>query len=175
MAVQVVSGSEFNYFAPHVVNYDVLAEDFQHYGPVATIQPGAPIEFQIPGIDDQYLDLASSYMEVSMRLLAADGANLAQGTLVGTSNLTLHSLFRSVDVEVFGKVISDSNHLYPYRSIMETLFNYPKDVLTTGYSIEGFVQDTAVARTMEDTSLAQAGTNFERTYKIASKLPQMFR
>ena len=94
-----------------------------------------------------------------MLLLAADGANLAQGTLVGTNNLTLHSLFRSVDVEVFGTVISDSNHLYHYRSNMETLLNFPKDVLTTRYAIEGFLQDTAEATTMGDTSLAQGGTN----------------
>ena len=114
MAVQVVSGSEFYYFAPQVLNYDVIAEDVQHYGAVATIQPGAPNEFQIPGIDDQYLDFASRYLEGSKRVLAADAANLAQGKLVGTSNLTLHSLFRSVDVEVFRKVISESNHLYPY-------------------------------------------------------------
>ena len=94
-----------------------------------------------------------------MRRVAGDGANLAQGTLVGTSNLTLHSLFRSVDVEVFGKVISDSNQLYPYRSFMETILNFAKDGLTTHFPIEGFLQHTAGATTMGDTSHAQEGTN----------------
>ena len=39
-------------------------------------------------------------------------------------NLPLHSLFQSVTMKIADKVVTESNNLYPYRPLFETMLNY---------------------------------------------------
>ena len=136
-------GSELNLFEPAVSQSAVVGEFVQEFKPLATIIQGSPLNFEIEGGGNNYVDLNNTKLEVRVKLTGADGAAIAGGTRVGVANLTLHSLFSSMIVKVQDKVVTDSNNLYGYRALLETLINYQSDVLKTRMLCEGFIEDTA--------------------------------
>ena len=74
---------------------------------------------------------------------------------VGTVNLPLHSLFKSVTMKVADKGVTESNNLYPFRALMETLLTYEDEVMKTRLKCEGYEEDNALT----DTNPATGGTN----------------
>ena len=58
-------------------------------------------------------------------------------------------------MKIADKVVTESNNLYPFRALMETLLNYEAEVMKTRLNCEGYEEDNALA----DTSSAAGGTN----------------
>jgi hypothetical protein len=88
--------------------------------------------------------------------------------VVGPVNLTLHSLFANVEMEVKEKLVTDPSQLYPYRAFLETLTNYNKDVLKTRHYAEGWTKDTAGQLEVSDpaganTGLGERATRFNQS------------
>ena len=54
---------------------------------------GGPIEFEISGSGEDYIDFANTVLYVKANITANDGTNLAADAAVGPANLFLHSLF----------------------------------------------------------------------------------
>ena len=55
----------------------VIENEFnREYAPLATIQPGAAIEFRVTGSNDLYLDLNNSRLHVIAKITKANGTNL---------------------------------------------------------------------------------------------------
>ena len=123
--------SELNLFEPPVIQSAIEVETLQEFGPLATIMQGAPIDFQIEGGGENYIDLNNTKLEVRAKVTMPDGTDIARGTQVGVANLPLHSIFESVTIEIADKVVTETNNMYPFRAIMETLLNYEKSVLDT--------------------------------------------
>ena len=138
-----VMKSEFDLFPVRAVQNSVVRAFKREFTPISAIQPAAPIEFAIPGVPNLYLDLAISELYVRVKIVRSDGANLANTDLFGTINLTLHSMFSNVEVELGSKVISDPNGLYAYRSYLETLLTYSPEVQNTYMQKELWYKDTA--------------------------------
>ncbi|KAK7093427.1 hypothetical protein V1264_007186 [Littorina saxatilis] len=92
--------------------------------PIATLTDTGPIEFQVSGSGDDYLDLANTFLYVSAAIKHADGTNLADDEEAGPVNLWLHSLFSQLDVSLNNVLISSSTHNYAYRAFLETLLSY---------------------------------------------------
>ena len=122
---------------------NVIENEFnREYAPLATIQPGAAIEFMVKGSNDQYLYLNNSHLHVLAKITKADGTNIDANT-AGPINLTLHSLFREIAVELNNRNVGDTSQLYPYRSFIESLLNFCKETQETRLLCEGWTKDTA--------------------------------
>ena len=79
---------------------NVIENEFnREYAPLATIQPGAIIEFRVTGSNDLYLYLNNSRLHVLAKITKADGTNIDANT-AAPINLTLHSMFREIDLEL---------------------------------------------------------------------------
>ena len=153
-------GSELNLFEPPVTQSAIEGENIQEFGPLATIIQGAPIDFQIEGGGENYIDLNNTKLEVRAKLTMPDGTNIAGGTRVGVVNLPLHSMFESVRIKIADKVVTETNNMYPYRALMETLLNYEKSVLDTRLKCEGYEEDLSTQ--MDDTDPAGGNTGLGR-------------
>ena len=140
-------GSELNLFEMFMNKTAVIGEMVQEFAPLATIIQGAPYEFQIEGSGKNYIDLNDSKLEVRVKLTTPTGADIAETVNVSTVNLPLHSLFQSVTMKIADKVVTESNNLNPYRSLMETLLNYEAEVMKTRLKCEGFEEDVSLALT----------------------------
>ena len=76
------------------------------------------------------------------------------------ANLPLHSMFESVTIKIADKGVTETNNMYPFRAIMETLLNYEKSVLDTRLKCEGYEED--VSAHMDDTDPAGGNTGLGR-------------
>jgi len=63
------------------------------YHPLTAVRDGGPMEFEISGSSEDYIDFANSVLYVKAMITAKDGGNLAADAEVGPVNLFLHSRF----------------------------------------------------------------------------------
>ena len=59
---------------------------------------GTPINFEIPGAGDEYIDLCNSLIFVRLKVVKADRTIMGDDTVVAPTNVFLQSLFSQVDV-----------------------------------------------------------------------------
>ena len=102
---------------------------FVEYRPTTTITEGASIDFTIPGSGASYIDWKKSRMYVKCRITRSDGTTLTEDDHVGPVNLTLHSLFRQVDVLVGGvNANAETGVNYAYKALLDVLLFKGQDV-----------------------------------------------
>ena len=95
------------------------------FAPRNSFSRGSSIEFNIAPTSPDYIDLSKSRLRVKARILQSDGKPIGTDNNVGFVNLTLHSLFRQVDLMLQGKIISpDIGVNYPYKAILDVILNY---------------------------------------------------
>ena len=110
---------------------------------MASLDPGGPIEFLIPGSGDDYLDLANTMLHVQVKVTRANGDDLDLADPVGPVNNWLHSLFGQVDVYLNGTLVTPSTNTYAYRAYIETLLSYGPDAKDTQLTSQLWYKDTA--------------------------------
>ena len=104
---------------------------------------GSPIEFEISGTGDEYIDFGNSLLYVKAKITQPNGENLADDANTGPVNLFLHSLFSQVDIELNGTLITSSTNTYPYRAMLETLLSYGEDAKNTQLTSALYYKDDA--------------------------------
>lgn len=96
------------------------------------IKPGtdSPVEFQIDGTTDHYLDFENSYLHVKCRVLKKDGTVLSAEPKVMPTNLFLYSLFQSFAMTINGKEIEMESN-YGMNVYTRSLINMSKEAKRT--------------------------------------------
>ena len=138
--------SELDLFSVPPTQTSVEQGNWVEYHPITSVAGDSPIEFDINGSAEDYLDFANT-IYVKAKLTAMDGANLAADAAVGPVNIFLHSLFSQVDISLNGTLITQSTNTYPYRAILETLLSYGEDAKKSQLTSALFYKDQA--RTMD--------------------------
>ena len=92
---------------------------------MANIIQEAPIDVQIEGGGENYIDLNNTKLEVRAKLTMPDGTDIAVGTRVGVVNLPLHSMFEWVTIKIADKVGSETNNMYPTEPLWKP-FSTPR-------------------------------------------------
>ena len=111
---------------------NVTLEDgrWVEYYPVSSINTQtAPIEFEIKGQGDEYLDLNQTFVYVEAQIVQQDGTALANDSQITPVNNLLHSVFSEIDCNLNGKVITPGTDTYPYRAYLEKLLSFSDETL----------------------------------------------
>lgn len=105
----------------------------EYYPISSTLQSEtAPIEFDIQGQGDEYIDLSQTYVQIVCKFTKDDGTALTgANTSVTPVNNIIHSLFSEIDVTLNGKIISPGTDTYPYKAYLEKLLSYRPKTLET--------------------------------------------
>ena len=111
--------------------------------PLTTVSDGSPIEFDVSGTGDDYIDFANTMLYVKAKVTQANENNLAAAAEVGPVNLFLHSLFSQVDISLNGTLITSSTSTYPYRAMLETLLTYGQDAKSSQLTSALYYKDTS--------------------------------
>ena len=127
------------------------------YHPLTAVRDGGPIEFEISGTGEDYIDFANTVLYVRARITAMDGTNLTDDAAFGPVNLFLHSLFSQVDISLNGTLITPSTNTYPYRAMLETLLSYGEDSKKSQLTSALFYKDRAGK--MDNVTIAAANRN----------------
>ena len=72
------------------------------YHPLTTVGDGSPMEFDIGGNREHYIDVTNTMLYVQAKILKQDGTDSDANDPVGPVNLFLHSLFSQVDISLNG-------------------------------------------------------------------------
>ena len=97
------------------------------------------IKFEYSAGDGLYLDLAKSYLSFKAKI---DGTT-ATLNKAGPVNNWAHSVFKQIDLEVNGTIITTSNAFYAYEAMLAFLLNYGKGATESQLELCGFKKDTA--------------------------------
>ena len=110
------------------------------------------MEVKVSGSGNEFLDIARSYLYLSVKVSKADGSNLDGASKVGFANYPIASLFNQVDVILGGKLISSATNAYAHHSILEVLHNYDKEAAESQLGCGLFCKDRA--RQMEEMDIS---------------------
>ena len=121
---QECTKSELDLFTIPATQTSIAKGQWIEFHPLSNITDTGPVKFNVSGTGEEYLDLAKTQLLVKAKITKENGTALDAETKVGPMNLFLHFLFSQVDVSLNERLISASTNTYPYRAMIETLFNY---------------------------------------------------
>ncbi|XP_078357498.1 uncharacterized protein F54H12.2-like [Oculina patagonica] len=139
---QECTKSELDLFTVPATQTSITKGQWIEYHPLTNITDSGPIEFNVSGSGEEYLDLARTQLYVKAKITKANGGALDAETKVGPVNLFLNSMFSQVDVSLNERLISPSTNTYPYRAMIKTLLNYGEDAKSSQLSMAMFYKDT---------------------------------
>ena len=123
--MSVSLSSEFDIFAPKLVQASVIETTEVSYKPIASVDQ-SDLEFLIPSDSDTYIDL-NIRLYVRGKLTKNDGTALGNTDFTAVTNNFLHSLFSQCSIALNGVTITQAAELYNYRSFFETILTYGSD------------------------------------------------
>ena len=74
--------SELDLFSVPPTQTSIENATFVEYHPISSLSDGAPIEFEVSSSGDDYIDFNDSQFCVRIKIVKADGSNLAAGAKV---------------------------------------------------------------------------------------------
>ncbi len=114
------------------------------YHSAAPLNDGGPIQFVIPPTSNQFIDLRRTLLHVEAKIVRKDGkALVVADDKFGPVNLTLHSLFSQVDVELQQQLVSSNQH-YGYKAYLETILGFDKAANDTYLNTQVFTKDDSL-------------------------------
>lgn len=118
--------SELDLFTLPATQTSIESGNWIQYKPISSITEESPLEFVVSALNDEYLDLANTMINIKAKISKPNGEKIAEAIDkdVGPVNNWLHSLFSQVDLYINQKLVSPQNNTYAYRSYIETLLNY---------------------------------------------------
>jgi len=133
--------SELDLFSVPPTQTSIENGTWVEYHPLTNVGDDSPIEFDVNGTGEDYIDLANTMLLVRAKIVNVDGTNIADADPVGPTNLWLHSLFSQVDISLNGTQVTTSTNTYPYRAMIETLLSYGDDAKKSQLTSELFYAD----------------------------------
>lgn len=122
----IATKSELDLFTVPPTQISIDGGQNNIYRPVSTVTENAPIEFFVTASGSEYFDPSHTQLYVLVKVVKADGTNLAAADNVAPVNNWLHSMFSEVDITLNHKNITSASNLYYYRAYIENLLSYGK-------------------------------------------------
>jgi len=102
-----------------------------------------PFEFEIPPLDLQYMMPSATRLEMKLKIVQEDGANLPADAVVGFINGIGTTLFNTITVDINTKPLPElTNSLAQYKSYFENVLTYGYDARNTALRAQQFHMDT---------------------------------
>lgn len=164
--------SELDLFIVPPTQAAIERGQWHEFHPISNVRDGNPIEFNISGSGEDYIDLSATQLHVKVKILK-NNAELPADEKVAPTNLFLHSLFSQVDVSLNDRLISSSSNTYPFRAYIETLLNYGSDYKKSFLTSECFYKDTAGHLDATDETQGNEGLKKRAEFIAGSKVLDM--
>ena len=106
-----------------------------HILPLSGMLNENTIDFNVPAQIEHYTDLSRSYLHVKLSVTRTDGKSIDAGGKIKLIPLFVQSLWRQIDLQLNGTLVSTSSNQAAYRSYIETILSYPKNVQSDQLSV----------------------------------------
>ena len=111
--------------------------------PLNNIDNNTPIEFEIKGSKDEYIDTAKIFLHVIACVVDEKGDPIPNTTVCAPVNNLAHSLYQQVQVEYNNTPVNSPVNSYSYLAYLNTLLNYGSDAKETHLKSCLWSKDTA--------------------------------
>jgi hypothetical protein len=111
--------------------------------PLNNIDNNTPIEFEVKGSKDEYIDASKMFLHVVACVVDDKGDPIAPDTVCAPVNNLAHSLYQQVQVEYNNTPVNSPVNSYSYLAYLSTLLNYGKDAKETHLESCLWAKDTA--------------------------------
>ena len=135
--------SELDLFSMPLTQMSIMKGPWVEYHPVSNITDSGPIEFNVAGTAEEYVDLSQTMLHVLAKVVNANDSDLDAEAPVGPVNLLLPSLFSQIDVTLNEKLVTQPSNTHAYRSYIETLTHYGEGSMTSQLTEQLFYKDKA--------------------------------
>ena len=120
--VAMAESNQLDLFTSKQKIKDIAGMQWVEYRPIAPVQDGCCMDFQVPATSQHYIDLDHSLLKLKVKVSKADGSVVAEDDKVGLTNDVLNSIFSQVDIILNDLNISPSvGNNHPYRAFLEVL------------------------------------------------------
>ena len=123
--------SELDLFALPPTQVAIERGEWVEYKPISALNDTMQIEFAVPGIGEEYMDLSHTMLYLKVKVVKSNGAALEENEVVAPVNNWMHSLFSQVDIFLNQRQISTPTGNYAYRAYIENILNYNSDSKNT--------------------------------------------
>ncbi|XP_065203481.1 uncharacterized protein F54H12.2-like [Planococcus citri] len=124
--------SELDLFALPPTQIAIERGEWVEYKPISALNNDSPqIEFTVPGIGEEYMDLSHTLLYLKVKVVKSDGTAISDSDVVAPVNNWMHSLFSQVDIFLNQRQISTPTGNYAYRAYIENILNYNSDSKST--------------------------------------------
>jgi len=166
---QESTAHELDLFSVPLSKTSVLEGEVHELGPLRAPRGNAPIEFEIDGNTDHYLDLSNSFLHVQCKVLKQDGTeltNVDDDKKIAPSNNLLHSLFQSLTIQINGKEIEHEAN-YAHKAFLSNKLNFGKDAKSTHITPHLWIEDEMFENHTEKLSAQQQTKMTSRVNKVS--------
>lgn len=139
----VCTKSELDLFSLPPTQIAIERGEWVEYKPISALNDISQIEFTVPGIGEEYMDLSHTMLYLKAKIVRVDGKPMEKDEQVAPVNNWMHSLFSQIDVFLNQRQISTPTGNYAYRAYIENVLNYNSDSKATHLKNVMFYQDTA--------------------------------
>ena len=163
---------QLDLFTPPVLQSAVERSVIVEYRPTSQIgSESAPVHFSLGGDSRHYLDLQRTRLNVKLKLVREDGKPMEDDEKTAPVNLTLHSMWSQVDIQVSGKPVSSTNG-YPYVAMIQTLLRNSAESKRSFLPAQMYFQDTGnIEEVMLNTGGVQRQIFFEKNSSVEMEGP----
>ena len=145
MGENACTKSELDVFRPIDVQVALQDGRWMTYYPLNSLSNSNVIEFQIPGTSNEVIDMNNMSIYIRGRFKNGED-NIADAALVCPANNLLHSMIRTVDVTINGRLLTRATKDYAYKDMLIKLTQH--DMPLGGQNdpqliMEGFCMDSA--------------------------------
>lgn len=152
MASSFCLGPELDLFEKRKINAGVLACEDVAVRPITSLN-ASTLEFVSPGKSQAYRDVSSIYLRLRLKLMndVVTNRELDDDAKDGVVNNISSSLFKSVQLYLNNKPVSNIDTCYAYRSYIENLLNFGSEMASVhlepaGWSIDEGERDSIIAK-----------------------------
>ena len=171
----VAIDDNLNLFTLPAEDIGVLDRKWVITGPVNTsIDANSVIEFNIEGNAEKYIDLKNTRLEISFKLLTADGGTLAEDDMAAPINLFLATMWRQVEIQLNHENLKGVNTNYPYKAVLDALLETTEGYKTGQLGPSLFAKDLGGMMDEHTKGGGNTGFNFRRNLTTESIECQMY-
>jgi hypothetical protein len=135
------------------------------YFPISSMDKNVPIEFNIKGSAEDYIDPTKIFLNVKAKIVQSNGDPLPPTASVTPVNNTLHSLFNEVQVYLGDKLISSSGQDYAYKAYITTAL-FSSGLADKSYlALEMYYKDKIAANGDRDPEKAKEYDGLKKRYE----------
>jgi hypothetical protein len=115
---------ELRLFETPPVDVSLEKSHFVEYTPIHVLTDTRPVDFEIIGRENEYIDLKRSLIKVTFKLEQVDGTAAPVDADVCIINNITNALWQRDDIFLNKTLVSPSSNNYPYKSYIDIVLNY---------------------------------------------------